>query len=288
MKNNQTFDPVEGGFAGIKRGSISHLSGKELTVLLHILVRCNHCDNDEFFFDGKLFPLKRGNWIASVQKISSLSGLTIKNVRTALSNLKKMEIIRAKNMANRATLISIENTDYYLVSNNYPANNVAKKLAKKRQTNDNLLAINNNENNEDNKNNGNNDSKKPTPKHQFHIKTPSQTLPQEGKEIPENLKDEIGNMKPIGNFLGFARQGFNEKHHHSLNTQSVRPDANSLVNNLSEFAKQKAKRNAPDWCLNRLAEIYITGISERGEPDKGYNAAFPGWCLSYTKGNPPG
>lgn len=146
---DQNVDIIGHGFAGIKRDPIHHIRGKALPVLLIILLKCNHSDHDKFCFDGKPLPLKRGNWVTSIQIISILSGLTIRNVRTALNNLKKMEVIETKNVANRATLISLNNPDYYLISNNYLTNNMTKK----RQTTDNRLTINYNDDNDKNENN---------------------------------------------------------------------------------------------------------------------------------------
>lgn len=151
ISNQSNFDQLQrsnNGFAGIKRSPIQSLRGKERTVFLHFLVQCNHSDNETFCFDGKLFPLKRGDWITSVKTISELSGLSIKNVRTALKNLPNLTKLQAKSLAKRATLLSLENIDLYLVSKNDLASEVANKVAKRRQSSGNQRAINNNDNKE--------------------------------------------------------------------------------------------------------------------------------------------
>jgi len=128
------------------------------------------------------------------------------------------------------------------------------------------------------------------------LKSLSQTLSQVAKpEMPEDLKAEVGNMQPIGNFLGFSKQGFGDKGWVGADGKklteaeqvSLTQAANSFLNNLNESAKKRAAKNAPGWCLTHLAGVYVIGIPDRGTPDKGYNAAFPGWCLKYTKGQRP-
>lgn len=61
-----------------------------------------------------------------------------------------------------------------------------------------------------------------------------------------------------------------------------------IVDHLPEPDRMKAKKNAPQWCLNHLADIYFEGIqSGTREPPDNLNAAFPAWCSKYTKGKPP-
>jgi uncharacterized protein YdaU (DUF1376 family) len=130
----------------------------------------------------------------------------------------------------------------------------------------------------------------------INLKSLSQTLSQVAKpEIPDNLKEELGEMKPIGHFLGFSKQGFGdrgfgiggEKKLTEAEQVATIQAGTAFVNNLSDSAKQRARANAPSWDLVFLAAKYIEGIASRGMPEKGYNAAFPAWCLKYTKGKRP-
>ncbi len=156
-------------FAGIKRNPIKHLSGRERTVFLHFLVQCNHADNPNFYFDGKLLPLKRGDWVTSLKTIADLSGLKVRPVRTALKNLSNMTNLQTKSIANRATLLSLENIDLYLLSKNELPNKSTSSKTKKRQTTDNQTAINNNDDKDDN------DSKNENTKYDdFHLFVASQ------------------------------------------------------------------------------------------------------------------
>ena len=61
---------------------------------------------------------------------------------------------------------------------------------------------------------------------------------------------------------------------------------NDLISLLDDKSLIKAKKNAPQWDIYNLAEVYISGIKDRGMPDC-IQAAFIGWCLKYTKGKPP-
>ncbi len=131
----------------------------------------------------------------------------------------------------------------------------------------------------------------------INLKSLSQTLSQVAKpEIPDDLKAELGNMQPIANLVGFIKKDFGDqgfgfgKDGKKLTEDEQKATiqaGTSFVNNLSESAKQRARNNAPSWDLVYLAAKYIEGIPERGVPDKGYNAAFPAWCLKYTKGKRP-
>ena len=62
----------------------------------------------------------------------------------------------------------------------------------------------------------------------------------------------------------------------------------NVMNALDDGALAKAKENAPTWDIYHLAEIYVDGInSGKREAPKSVKAAFPAWCLKYTKGMKP-
>lgn len=102
-------------FAGIYRDSLQGITGTARTVLLTILVECNHTDNPEFKLDNKIYPLKRGQWIASAKRISELTGLTRQQVRNALNTTTRLTITSTIRATSKATLYTIENVDKYLV-----------------------------------------------------------------------------------------------------------------------------------------------------------------------------
>jgi len=59
-----------------------------------------------------------------------------------------------------------------------------------------------------------------------------------------------------------------------------------LIALLNDDQLKKAKKNAPSWDIYNLADIYVEGVEKRGMPNNP-PLAFIGWCLKYTKGNPP-
>lgn len=62
-----------------------------------------------------------------------------------------------------------------------------------------------------------------------------------------------------------------------------------IISELNDRGLDNAKLNAPGWDIYYLAEIYNEGVvSGKRRPPDYPNAAFPAWCKSYTKGNPPG
>lgn len=133
-------------FAGIIRESINDLTGSCRSVFLCILVECNHEDNPNFLFNNKPIPLKRGDWIASVKRIEDLTGLTTKQVRTAIQKLQKLGKLKSSSVANRASLITIVNIDLHLHKKELGAN----QRQTEGQTKGKLRAINKNEKNEKN------------------------------------------------------------------------------------------------------------------------------------------
>lgn len=60
------------------------------------------------------------------------------------------------------------------------------------------------------------------------------------------------------------------------------------VYQLSEKTLARARENAPKWDIYDLFNVYLKGITDGlRAPPNDVNAAFPGWCLVYTKGKPP-
>ena len=84
--------------------------------------------------------VKRGELITSVQHLAEYSGLTIKQVRTGLKNLKNTNEIIVKT-TNKYTAISIVNYDSY------------QNIEEKGQTNDKQMATNKNDKNDKNNSN---------------------------------------------------------------------------------------------------------------------------------------
>lgn len=61
---------------------------------------------------------------------------------------------------------------------------------------------------------------------------------------------------------------------------------NELISLLDDDSLNKAKKNAPQWDIYNLAEVYAQGIKTRGMPND-IQRAFIGWCGKYTKGLAP-
>lgn len=106
-------------------------------LFLHCLLKANHKPNNWRGID-----IKRGQFITSIQKLSDETGLTTKQVRTALKNLEKTNEL-GKQTTSANTLISITNYDLYQSKGKQKANE-GQGEGKQRATNNN----DNNENNE--------------------------------------------------------------------------------------------------------------------------------------------
>ncbi len=138
-------------FAGIIRESLVPFSGTTKAVLVELLINCNHKDDPNYLFNNKLFPLKRGQYVTSLPKLSISTGLTIQQIRTAINNLVNLRVVTDSStgvITNRARLLAVVNIDLFLVRQSL----VTDMLTDQQQTNNRPATANNKDNN-DNKNN---------------------------------------------------------------------------------------------------------------------------------------
>lgn len=140
------------GFAGIYRAPLEGLHGTDKTVLLHILLNCNHSDNPDFrLTSGKNLPLRRGQWFTSPASLQRVSGLSYQQVRTALKRLIRHEIISSecpKHLTKQGTLISLISPDIFL----HTSAPVTKSKTKKQRSNNKAATTNNKNKNDKNVN----------------------------------------------------------------------------------------------------------------------------------------
>lgn len=78
--------------------------------------------------------IKRGQKVTSIGHLADETGLTIRQVRTALDKLKSTQNLTSR-ATNKFTLITIEKYDLYQSYNDFATNNVTNE----RQTNDNNI-----------------------------------------------------------------------------------------------------------------------------------------------------
>lgn len=141
-------------FAGIKRSAIQRFDGKLRSVLQTILIECNHTDNPDFMFDNRPFPLKRGQWITSLKRLSKLTGFSVQEIRTICGKLEKLRISTNTStgyLTKKATLINVIAIDKFLVNKNELTNTPTKRATSEQQTVNKDLTINNKDNKETNK-----------------------------------------------------------------------------------------------------------------------------------------
>lgn len=103
-------------------------------LFIHCLLKANHKPNNWRGFD-----IKRGQFITSIKKISEETGLTTKQVITALKKLEKTNEL-GKQTTSVNTLITVINYDIY--------QSEGKPKANQGQTKDKPRATNNNDNND--------------------------------------------------------------------------------------------------------------------------------------------
>jgi hypothetical protein len=117
-------------------------------LFIHCLLSANHKDN---MYKGVL--VKKGSFLTSRKLLAEETGLSERNVRTALTRLKSTnELTIEKNQ--KGTIITVNNFAMY--------QEATKKVTTKRPANDQQVTTNNNDNNENNvvvvSNDHNNDS----------------------------------------------------------------------------------------------------------------------------------
>lgn len=95
----------------------------------HLLLTANYEDKR-----WKGMTIKRGQKVTSIGHLADETGLTIRQVRTALDKLKSTQNLTSK-ATNKFTLITIEKYDLYQSYNDFATSNVTNE----RQTNDNNI-----------------------------------------------------------------------------------------------------------------------------------------------------
>lgn len=112
-------------------------------LFIHFLLMANHKEES---WRGLL--VKRGQHVTSYSKLSKKTGLSVRQVRTAISNLKTTGELTYQTTS-KYGLVTIINYDTY---QSYDTRN-AYKTSPERQTNDSQTTTNNNDNNINNEKN---------------------------------------------------------------------------------------------------------------------------------------
>lgn len=116
-------------------------------LFIHLLLKANFIDKK---WQGKL--VKRGSFITSYNKLSIETGLSVKNVRTALEHLEMTNEV-AKSKGGQNTQITLLNYDKYQSIGKPADTQTASESAHKGQTNGTQVATTNKENKENKENN---------------------------------------------------------------------------------------------------------------------------------------
>lgn len=113
-------------------------------LFIHLLILANHEDN---MWHGK--RIEKGSLVTSVASLSTQTGLSIKQVRTALNHLEKTGEI-GKQTTNQNTLIIVLNYDRYQEFETDEKEENGKREANSRQARGKQRATNNNDKNDNN------------------------------------------------------------------------------------------------------------------------------------------
>lgn len=122
---------MENGFIVLHRKIIKwewYTDNNVFKLFLHLLLRANHEDK---YWRGIL--VKRGQLITSIKHLSDETGLSIKQVRTALDKLKSTGEVVSKGQS-RYTLVTIEKYSDYQDKKEKEGEQTASKRTNKGQT----------------------------------------------------------------------------------------------------------------------------------------------------------
>lgn len=113
---------------------------KLFRVFMYCLLKASHSEHDQLIGDS-VVPVKSGEFVTGRKSISSATGLTEQNVRTALNKLEKLSILTIKS-TNKYSIISIVNWNKYQQSN--------QQVTSKQPASNQQVTTNNNGNNGNN------------------------------------------------------------------------------------------------------------------------------------------
>lgn len=124
-----------------------YADSKMVHLFLHFLLSANHVDGN---YRG--IPIKRGQLITGLNKITEATGISAQSIRTCINRLKSTNEIQVQS-TNKYSIITICNYDDYQL-NDFDANKqTTSKLTNEQQTNNKQSTTNNNTNNNKNEEN---------------------------------------------------------------------------------------------------------------------------------------
>lgn len=152
-----------------------------LSVYVFLLLSANHCENQ-----WRGITVKQGQTVTSYSQIAQKTGLTIKQVRTAINHLKQTGEV-AHQTTNRYSLITIQNYELY-------QSQTASQKADERQAEGKQRATNKNDNNEKNNYIKEKNIKKESPKIPNEISEEWSAFAEMRKRIKKPLTDRAVTM----------------------------------------------------------------------------------------------
>jgi len=126
---------------------------EQKSVLITLLLLANH-EETEWEWQGKKLIVKPGQFVTSLETLSSKSGVSVQSVRTALAKFEKYEFLTNES-TKTGRLITITNWDFYQNLKTRTNKETNKDLTKTQQRPNKDLTTNNNDNNETMKQNNN-------------------------------------------------------------------------------------------------------------------------------------
>ena len=139
-----------GGFITLDRKILNwewYDDANTMRVFLHLLLTANHEDKKWHGID-----VKRGQRVTSLAHLAEETGLTVQQIRTAISHLKSTGEITTKS-TRHYTVVTIAKYDFYQSKDSRATRKATRKPTSKQQATNKQPTTNNNDNNENNDNN---------------------------------------------------------------------------------------------------------------------------------------
>ena len=124
---------------------------EQKAVLMTIIMLANHTEN-QWIWKGKQFKCQPGQFITSLKSIAFHSGVSIKNVRTAIGKFEKLEFLASEG-ASTGRMITVCNWDTYQNNEIEGGKPSGKQVADTGQTGGKRVATNKKDKKENNDNN---------------------------------------------------------------------------------------------------------------------------------------
>jgi uncharacterized phage protein (TIGR02220 family) len=229
---------------------------EQKVILVTLLLMVNH-EEKEWEWEGKKYVCKPGQVITSLKQIKKIAGrgISVQNVRTALTRFEKIHQFLTSESTNRNRLITICNWERYQKRENEADNQTNKQLTSSQQAANKQLTTNKNDKNDKN---DKNEKKINIPRLSDEIcrfvdgfneikKSKFRTTKQLESKFNARLKEGY----TVENMLEALKVAMKDKYHIDTAFKYLTPEFFTRSDKLERFMNQKQSDNSGDSDLKK-------------------------------------